>query len=309
MNLAAPDTDDPRHALVEAYLAHLIQQRRLSPATERGYRRGLQELLKLAGETPLDKLESHHLRRMVAQLHARGLQPKTIAHILSAWRGLYRWLSRYHGYVADPCAGVRAPKARKALPKALSPDEARRLLDGIPEDACEARDKAMFELCYSSGLRLAELVSLDLRDGQAMLKQGEITVLGKGGKTRTVPVGSAALQAVEMWLGQREAVARVGRGEQDALFLGAQGARIAPSVVRARLKRWALKQGLPVSVHPHVLRHSFASHVLQSSGDLRAVQEMLGHASISTTQVYTHLDFQHLAKIYDQAHPRARKKP
>ncbi|HLU77619.1 MAG TPA: tyrosine recombinase XerC [Burkholderiales bacterium] len=306
MNPAAPEADDPRQALVDAYLAHLLQQRRLSPATERGYRQGLRNLLQLAGDKPLDRLETHHVRRMVAQLHGRGLQPSTIAHMLSAWRGLYRWLARHHGYGVDPCAGVRAPKARKGLPKALSPEEARRLLDGVPEDACEARDKAMFELCYSSGLRLAELVSLDLHDGHAMLKQGEITVRGKGNKTRTVPVGRAALQAVEVWLAQRDGVVR---GEQEALFLGAQGGRIAPSVVRARLKRWALKQGLPVPVHPHVLRHSFASHVLQSSGDLRAVQEMLGHASISTTQVYTHLDFQHLAKIYDQAHPRARKKP
>lgn len=296
---------EARQALIEAYLAHLLQQRRLSPATERGYRRGLEELQRLAGDTPLDRLESHHLRRMVAQLHARGLQPRTIAHVLSAWRGLYRWLARHHGYTSDPCAGVRAPKARKALPKALSPDEARRLVDGIPEDAAEARDKAMFELFYSSGLRLAELVSLDLRDAQDMLRQGEITVVGKGNKTRTVPVGSAALRALDAWLAQRKTLIR---GDEPALFVGARGARVAPSVVRSRLKRWALKHGLPVAVHPHVLRHSFASHVLQSSGDLRAVQEMLGHASISTTQVYTHLDFQHLAKIYDQAHPRARKK-
>lgn len=303
---AAPDAVDARHALVEAYLAHLIQQRRLSPATERGYRRGLEALLGLAGDIPLDRLESHHLRRMVAQLHARGLQPRTIAHMLSAWRGLYRWLARHHGYASDPCAGVRAPKIRKALPKALSPDEARRLLDGVPEDSFEARDKAMFELCYSSGLRLAELVSLNVRDAADMLKQGEITVVGKGNKARTVPVGSAALQALQAWLAQRDASVR---GVEEGLFVGVQGARISPSVVRSRLKRWALKQGLPVAVHPHVLRHSFASHVLQSSGDLRAVQEMLGHASISTTQVYTHLDFQHLAKIYDQAHPRARKKP
>src|SRR5690606_32640986 len=233
MNPAAPEADDPRQALVDAYLAHLLQQRRLSPATERGYRQGLRNLLQLAGDTPLDRLETHHVRRMVAQLHGRGLQPSTIAHMLSAWRGLYRWLARHHGYGVDPCAGVRAPKARKGLPKALSPEEARRLLDGVPEDACEARDKAMFELCYSSGLRLAELVSLDLHDGHAMLKQGEITVRGKGNKTRTVPVGRAALQAVEVWLAQRDGVVR---GEQEALFLGAQGGRIAPSVVRARLK-------------------------------------------------------------------------
>ncbi|MBX6393437.1 MAG: tyrosine recombinase XerC [Burkholderiales bacterium] len=300
MERTAPD---PRTALIEAYLDHLATQRRLSPATRRGYRRGLEELLRLAGQTPLERLEPHHIRRMVAQLHARGLQGRTIAHMLSAWRGLYRWLARHHGFTVDPCAGIRAPKAPKALPKALSPDEARRLLDAEAAGEFERRDKAMFELFYSSGLRLAELVSLDLSDGEAMLRSGELVVLGKGGKTRAVPVGRLALEAIQAWLGDRPALAAP---EETALFVGARGARISPGVVRERLKRWALKQGL-AHVHPHMLRHSFASHVLQSSGDLRAVQEMLGHASISTTQVYTHLDFQHLARIYDQAHPRARK--
>jgi integrase/recombinase XerC len=297
---------DSRAALIEAYLAHLVQQRRLSMATHRGYSRGLAELLALSGTTPLEQLEPHHIRRMVAQLHARGLQGRTIAHILSAWRGLFRWLARHHGLDSDPCAGIRAPRSPKALPKALSPDDAQRLLDAPAEDNYEMRDKAMFELFYSSGLRLAELVSLDMRDGHDMLQQSEVTVVGKGSKTRVVPVGKAALVAINAWLGERSTIAR---GDENALFVGARGERIAPSVVRGRLKRWALKQGLPTSVHPHVLRHSFASHLLQSSGDLRAVQELLGHASISTTQVYTHLDFQHLAKVYDQAHPRAKKKP
>lgn len=302
----ATDAVDSRAALIEAYLSHLVQQRRLSMATHRGYSRGLAELLTLSGSTPLEQLEPHHIRRMVAQLHARGLQGRTIAHILSAWRGLFRWLARHHGFNSDPCAGIRAPKSPKALPKALSPDDAQRLLDAPAEDSYETRDKAMFELFYSSGLRLAELVSLDMRGAHDILQQSEVTVVGKGSKTRVVPVGKAALTAINAWLGQRSTIAR---GSETALFVGAQGARIAPSVVRSRLKRWALKHGLPTSVHPHVLRHSFASHLLQSSGDLRAVQELLGHASISTTQVYTHLDFQHLAKVYDQAHPRAKKKP
>lgn len=303
---AATDAVDSRAALIEIYLSHLVQQRRLSMATHRGYSRGLTELLALCGTMPLESLEPHHIRRMVAQLHARGLQPRTIAHMLSAWRGLFRWLARHRGFASDPCAGVRAPRALKALPKVLSPDEAKRLLDAPAEGSLETRDKAMFELCYSSGLRLAELVSLDVKDGLEMLAQGEVTVLGKGSKTRVVPVGEAAVSALKVWLAARTAMAW---DHETALFVGTRGARIAPSVVRNRLKHWALKQGLSTSVHPHVLRHSFASHLLQSSGDLRAVQELLGHASISTTQVYTHLDFQHLAKVYDQAHPRAKKKP
>ncbi len=205
----------------------------------------------------------------------------------------------------DPCVGVRAPKTKKALPKVLSPDEAQHLLDAAAGDAYETRDRAMFELLYSSGLRLAELIALDLGDVRIVFEAGEVTVLGKGGKRRTVPVGSLAQDRLRAWLAVRAGIAKPG---EAALFIGARGARVSPPVVRSRLKRWAKQSGLPSAIHPHVLRHSFASHVLQSSGDLRAVQEMLGHASISTTQIYTHLDFQHLARIYDQAHPRARKK-
>ncbi len=246
------------------------------------------------------------MRRFVAQLHARGLAPRSLASLLSAWRGLYRWLARHKGYDANPVDGVRAPKPGRRLPKALSVEQVGRLLepgeDGTP---AAARDAAMFELMYSSGLRLAELVGLDLGDGRLDLAAGEVTVTGKGSKTRTVPVGERAKAALEAWLGARAQLAAPG---EKALFVGARGRRIAPGVVERQLARLAARQGIAGRLHPHMLRHSFASHVLQSSQDLRAVQEMLGHASIATTQVYTHLDYQALARVYDAAHPRAKKK-
>jgi integrase/recombinase XerC len=247
------------------------------------------------------------VRRFVAQLHAGGLGPRSLASLLSAWRGLYRWLARHKGLKANPVEGVRAPKAGKRLPKALSVEQVEKLLEPEGGDAAPiaARDRAMFELMYSSGLRLAELVSLDLGDGRLDLREAEVTVTGKGGKTRSVPVGARAKDALGAWIGLRAQLARAG---EKALFVGARGERIAPGVVQSRLRRLALRQGVAGRLHPHMLRHSFASHVLQSSQDLRAVQEMLGHASIATTQVYTHLDYQALAKVYDAAHPRAKKK-
>jgi integrase/recombinase XerC len=241
----------------------------------------------------------------VAQLHARGLSGRTLATMISGWRGFFNWLVKHRGFARNPCAGLRAPRSPKGLPKALSPDLMARLLEGPASTPLEWRDKAMFELFYSSGLRLAELVSLDVAGAESILREAEVTVTGKGAKTRIVPVGRKAQQALETWLGRRSALARPG---ESALFVGSRGNRIGASSVRHALSRWGLRLGLPQHVHPHMLRHSFATHVLQSSGDLRAVQEMLGHSSISTTQVYTHLDFQHLAKAYDAAHPRAKKK-
>jgi len=298
-------TGDPRDALVTAYLDYLSVERRLSDATRAAYARGLAELLAAAPAVEPAAMQSHHLRRAVAKLRSRGLNGRTIARMLSSWRGFFRWLARDRGLAANPCAGLRAPRVPKALPKALAPDETQALLDHAATGALEVRDRAMFELCYSSGLRLAELVGLDVADAPDVLRDGEITVTGKGRKTRTVPVGAKARAALGAWLAARTQVTRVA---ERALFVGARGERVNPAVVRQRLGRWALRAGLGRRVHPHMLRHSFASHVLQSSGDLRAVQEMLGHASISTTQVYTHLDFQHLAKVYDAAHPRAKKK-
>ena len=293
----------PAQRYLSDFLAHLTHERRLAVNTVASYARDIETLIQLADSQTLDKLQVHQIRRFVAQLHARGLDGRSIARMLSAWRGFYRYLARDHGFSANPCVGIRAPKAAKRLPHALSPDETSSLM-GIEDDSALAlRDKAMFELFYSSGLRLAELTSLAL--GDINHADGTVRVTGKGGKTRVVPVGRHALAAVKAWLGPRSEIAHHG---ESALFVNRNGGRLGPRAVQLRLKQWALKSGLNTSVHPHMLRHSFASHVLQSSGDLRAVQEMLGHASISTTQVYTQLDFQHLAKVYDAAHPRARRK-
>ena len=289
--------------LLDGYLAHLATERRLSPLTVENYARDIRALFAATAGTALPELQIHHLRRAIAHLHGKGLDGKSLARMLSAWRGFFRWLARDHGYTHNPCAGLRAPKTKKALPHVLSPDEAARLMNLPGEDALAARDRAIVELFYSSGLRLAELVSLAPDD--LNFTEGTVRVTGKGAKTRVVPVGRHAREAIEAWLPQRTQLAQIG---ETALFLNRNGTRLGARQVQARLKTWALKLGLPQHVHPHMLRHSFASHVLQSSGDLRALQEMLGHASISTTQVYTHLDFQHLAKVYDAAHPRAKKR-
>ena len=292
--------------LGKAWLETLEHQRRLSGHTLANYSRAVSVLFTLKEGTALRDLDAQQIRRFVARLHATGLSGRTLALTLSAWRGLYRWLARHRGFAANPVQGVRAPKSPRHLPKALSVEQAQQLLESPAAEAPEAvRDRAMFELLYSSGLRLAELVALDADDGRLDLKQGEVTVTGKGAKTRTVPVGGRAREALRDWLKTRALLAA---SQERALFVGARGRRIAAGTVQGRLRAWAKRQGLGASVHPHMLRHSFASHVLQSSQDLRAVQEMLGHASISSTQVYTHLDFQALAKVYDAAHPRARKK-
>jgi integrase/recombinase XerC len=294
--------DVPRDLLTQ-YLAYLAHERRLSPHTLGAYERDIDALIERAGEMPLDKLRVHEIRRFVSQLHAKGLDPRSIARMLSAWRGFYRYLVRDHRYGENPALGIRAPKAKKRLPQALSPDDTQRLLDMETDSALAVRDKAMFELFYSSGLRLSELTGLAPAD--VNFTEGTVRVTGKGSKTRIVPVGRFALQALTEWLGVRRHIVN---HQPDALFVSRSGLRLAARSVQQRLKVLALKQGVSTKVHPHVLRHSFASHVLQSSSDLRAVQEMLGHASISTTQIYTHLDFQHLAKVYDAAHPRAKKK-
>lgn len=285
------------------YLAHLANERRLSVHTTRNYARDIGALIELAGDTPLGRLEVREIRRFVAQLHGRGLDGRTLARMLSAWRGFFNYLAREHGFGQNPCLGIRAPKAAKRLPHALSPDEAGRLMEVSGDDWLALRDKAILELFYSSGLRLSELTGLaptDVNYGDATVR-----VTGKGAKTRIVPVGRHAITALKTWLAARERIPGV---RHDALFVNRSGTRLSQRAVQARLKRHALKQGLGSRVHPHALRHSFASHLLQSSGDLRAVQDMLGHASISTTQVYTQLDFQHLAKVYDAAHPRAKRK-
>ena len=294
-------------ALADAWLAVLAEQRRQSPHTIAAYRRDLRRLCELAGDTALDSLHSHHIRRFVAQLHAGGLSGRSLARLLSAWRGFFAWLGNRDMLRANPCKGIRAPKSPRALPGALGVDEIGGFLDrcGGDEDALAVRDAAMFELFYSAGLRLAELAALDLDALDGALREGEIRVLGKRSKARLAPVGKRARAALAAWQAARATLAAA---DEPALFVGRRGRRLGHRAIQLRLAEQAVRQGLPQRLHPHLLRHSFASHLLQSSGDLRAVQEMLGHASVASTQVYTHLDFQHLARVYDAAHPRARQK-
>ncbi|AUT58212.1 tyrosine recombinase XerC [Paraburkholderia terrae] len=300
---------------IATYLSSLEHERRLSAHTLRAYTHELDELKKLANGRPLESLTATDIRGAVARAHAGGLSARSIGHRLSAWRAFYRWLAGRIELPANPVATVRAPKRAKTLPKALSVDDAHRLMEAPATATAEgARDHAMLELFYSSGLRLSELVNLDVHffdadgyrsTGWLKLDEAEVEVLGKGNRRRTVPVGSKALDALRAWLAVRGELLKL---DPYPLFVSARGNRMSPNVVRDRVKRMALTAGIPANVHPHVLRHSFATHVLQSSGDLRAVQELLGHASIAATQVYTGLDFQHLARIYDQAHPRAKKR-
>jgi len=303
VSASPPDASGPENLYLAGFLSQLRQERRLSRHTADAYARDVRALLELAGTTPLAELQIHQIRRFVAQLHGRGLGGKSLARLLSAWRGFFKYLARDHGFSRNPCAGVRPPKSPKSLPKALSPDEATRLVSIAGDDKLAVRDRAIFEMFYSSGLRLSELTSL--KSGDVNYSDATVRVTGKGNKTRVVPVGSHALKALKAWMMVRDLLVKQG---EAALFVSQNGGAITPRAIQLRLKTWSIKQGLPGNVHPHMLRHSFASHVLQSSGDLRAVQEMLGHSSISTTQVYTHLDFQYLAKVYDAAHPRAKKK-
>ncbi|TVO67914.1 tyrosine recombinase XerC [Denitromonas ohlonensis] len=294
----------PFDPLIDAYLGYLASQRRASAHTLTSYHRELLKLVELADGASPDAITTAQIRRFAARLHGGGLSPRSVARALSAWRGFFRWRVRHHGAADNPAEGVRPPRAPRTLPKNLSPDAMVGLLNAPPDDPLEVRDHAMFELLYSAGLRLAELLSLDVDRG-VDVAAGEVTVTGKRGKTRIVPVGRAALAALDAWLAVRAGIAPA---HEKALFVTRQGSRPSQAAVRSRLDRWGKVHGDGTHVHPHMLRHSFASHVLQSSGDLRAVQEMLGHASIRSTQVYTHLDFQHLAKVYDAAHPRARKR-
>jgi integrase/recombinase XerC len=288
-------------ALLDAFARHLA---RLPMRTGEAYRRDVAVLKALAGKVPLTALSPAMVRRFLGALHGRGLSGRSLARMLSGWRSFYRFaLDHDPALRNDPCAGLKAPKAARRLPAALSPDEAVRLVAIEGGDALAVRDRALFELAYSSGLRVSELSGLDVT--AVDLVSGEVRVWGKGAKERIVPVGGPARDAIRVWLAVR---AGLKAADPVAMFVSRSGRRIAPRAIERRLAAWSVKRGLTRHVHPHMLRHSFASHLLQSSGDLRAVQEMLGHASIASTQVYTHLDFQHLAKAYDQAHPRARKK-
>ena len=309
---------------VTRYLDQLNTQRRLSPHTSEAYRRDLATLVAFVASErvpiELEALTEPHVRRYAAKLHAQGLAPRSIARALSSWRGYYEWRARYEDGGGNPVAGVRSPKLGKRLPKALSETLTMRLLDAeVGEDdadagAITARDAAIYELFYSSGLRLSELVGLDIAHakdamqesaGWIDLVEGEVTVTGKGDKRRMVPVGAKARETIARWLAVRDAWVKA---DPHPLFLSKRGERLSGRSIQTRLKAHAQRAGIPANVHPHVLRHSFASHLLQASGDLRAVQELLGHASIAATQVYTSLDFKRLAEVYDAAHPRARRK-
>ncbi|QIK37765.1 tyrosine recombinase XerC [Caldichromatium japonicum] len=288
------------------FLDHLAHERRLSAHTVAAYRRDLSQIARWLDRQvrgPLERIDEAGIRSYLAWRHRQGLSAKTLQRELSSLRTFFRWLLREEQAEANPAVGVRAPKSPRLLPKVFDADRLGALLDQPADEPLAIRDSAMVELFYSSGLRLSELVGLNLDDLD--IQAGEVRVLGKGNKERLVPVGSKACVAIRRWLEIRPSLAS---STEPALFVSQRGRRIHPRTVEQRLACWAIERGADQHLHPHLLRHSFASHFLESSGDLRAVQELLGHAGIGTTQIYTHLDFQHLAQIYDQAHPRARKK-
>jgi integrase/recombinase XerC len=305
---SAPVSDVARKRLetIDGYLKHLDVERRLSPHTASNYARDLRALADFMERGNLaawSQVDTQHVRVFAARAHAGGLAPRSVQRRLSAVRGFFNYLVRERVVASNPAVDIRAPKAAKRLPGTLDVDQLNHLLDIPPEDALAVRDKAIMELFYSSGLRLDELVGLDT--GQLDLPDRTVRVLGKGRKTRVVPVGRKAVEALRVWLRERAAIAGVG---DSALFVGRNGSRLKHRAVQLRIAYWARRKGLPTHVHPHLFRHSFATHLLESSKDLRGVQELLGHADISTTQIYTHLDFAHLARTYDASHPRAKRK-
>ena len=292
---------------VEEYLQHLYGEKNYSPHTIKSYQRQLLATLegcKQESKSGWQTMDIHHFRQLIAKWHRSGLSPRSIHQRLSALRGLYNYLIREKQATANPLASLNAPKMSRKLPRDIAIDEIFQLLDGMPaESTIEIRDRAILELFYSSGLRLAELAGLDLFNID--FSDESIQVIGKGNKSRRAPIGATALLAIKQWLKERELFANV---EENAIFVSKKGGRLSHRAIQQRLKHWGKRLGLSTPLHPHKMRHSFATHMLESSGDLRAVQELLGHANLSTTQIYTHLDFQHLAKIYDSAHPRARNK-
>lgn len=296
----------PDRSLIDGYLNHLSRERRLSPHTSSNYRRdlvALADFLEKANVPDWKTVDSQHIRLFGMRSHAGGLNPRSVQRRLSATRGFFKYLQREGKATQNPGIDVRAPKAAKRLPGTLDVDAINQLLDIPPEDSLAIRDRAIMELFYSSGLRLAELVGLD--PSHLDLADRTVRVLGKGSKTRILPVGRKAIEALRVWLKERVALARP---EEPALFVNRNGGRLKPRAIQLRIAGWARRKGLPARVYPHLFRHSFATHLLESSKDLRGVQELLGHADISTTQVYTHLDFTHLARTYDASHPRAKRK-
>jgi integrase/recombinase XerC len=293
-------------ALIERFLRHLRTERRLSTLTSSGYQRDLAALCEFCEAQKLTAwgtLDSQHVRVFAARQHSRGLSPRSIQRQLSAVRTFFAFLIREGEARVNPALDVRAPKVARHLPHTLDADQMQRLLEFRTDDGLSVRDKSMLELLYSSGLRLQELVTLDR--GDLDLADRTVRVTGKGNKVRILPVGRPALEALRAWLKERAGLAAA---DETALFVGRNGRRLGVRAVQLRVDHWARRSGLGIKAHPHLFRHSFATHLLESSGDLRGVQELLGHANISTTQVYTHLDFQHLARIYDASHPRAKRK-
>ncbi|HET9861845.1 MAG TPA: tyrosine recombinase XerC [Steroidobacteraceae bacterium] len=311
MGAPLPDVARGRTALperrwIDGYLEHLARERRLSPHTSSNYARDLHALAGFLEQGKVDdwkRVDSQHVRMFAARSHAGGLNPRSVQRRLSAVRGFFGYLVREGVVASNPAVEIRAPKAAKRLPGTLDVDQISQLLEIPGNDPLTVRDRAIMELFYSSGLRLAELVGLALTDVD--LADRTVRVLGKGAKTRIVPVGRKACEAIRAWLKVRVALATI---DETALFVGRNGSRLKPRAVQLRIAHWARHQGLPANVHPHLFRHSFATHLLESSKDLRGVQELLGHADISTTQIYTHLDFAHLARTYDASHPRAKRK-
>lgn len=287
------------------YLDHLTQKRMLSANTVEGYRRDLRLLTEYCAQNQLhchNQIQPHHIRVLIAERHRKGSKSKTLQRLLASVRGLFGFLIQQGQTQHNPAHGIRPPKGEKKLPHTLDVDQMNQLLNIDESDPLAVRDLAILELFYSSGLRLSELLNMQLADYDP--HERSVKVTGKGNKQRVVPVGRKAQQAIANWLPLRDQF----NPESNVLFVSQRGTRLHPSTVQKRFKQWGIKQGIDRNVHPHLLRHSFASHMLESSGDLRSVQELLGHADISTTQIYTHLDFQHLAKVYDEAHPRAKKK-
>ena len=296
----------PLHSWITRFLEHLRDERRLSQHTLSNYARDLARIAGWCDEQQVNgwgRLQQQHIRNYLALRHRQGIGGRSLQRELSSLRSLFRYLLREGAADSNPVQGLRAPKAKRRLPATLDADQLGQMLDRPADDLLELRDLAAMELFYSSGLRLAELVSLDT--DSIDLQDARLEVTGKGSKTRVVPVGRKAREAVSHWLRVRSGLAAP---DEPALFVSKRGTRIHPRTVQARLQKWARVLGTGRNLHPHLLRHSFASHLLESSGDLRAVQELLGHADIGTTQIYTHLDFQHLARVYDDSHPRARKK-
>ena len=295
----------PDRKLIDGYLRHLSTERRLSRHTSSNYARDLRALADYAERSQLDwpGIDSQHVRVFAAKSHSGGLDPRSVQRRLSATRGFFNYLLRERVVTSNPAMDVRAPKAAKRLPGTLDVDRINQLLEIPPENTLAIRDKAIMELFYSSGLRLDELVNLDT--SQLDLADRTVRVIGKGRKTRILPVGRKAEAALRTWLKERGALAKP---DETAVFVGKTGTRLKHRAIQMRIGYWARRQGLPAHVHPHLFRHSFATHLLESSKDLRGVQELLGHADISTTQIYTHLDFAHLARTYDASHPRAKRK-